>query len=150
MYIVVNDMVDEPLYMQIRSQIIAGIARGDLTAGDALPSVRRLASDLGINLHTVNKAYAVLRDEGYIVVRGRAGAFIAGHRARTRRMKLRIAKWTMRCAIWPQPGAPGVARSMNFSNVLRLKRNAHMGQKAPGQKTPGRRLILLVAIRGQQ
>lgn len=39
MYIVVNDMVDEPLYMQIRSQIIAGIARGDLTAGDALPSV---------------------------------------------------------------------------------------------------------------
>ena len=78
MYIVVNDMVDEPLYMQIRSQIIAGIARGDLTAGDALPSVRRLASDLGINLHTVNKAYAVLRDEGYIVVRGRAGAFIAG------------------------------------------------------------------------
>lgn len=56
MYIVVNDMVDEPLYMQIRSQIIAGIARGDLTAGDALPSVRRLASDLGINLHTVNKA----------------------------------------------------------------------------------------------
>ena len=62
MYIVVNDMVDEPLYMQIRSQIIAGIARGDLTAGDALPSVRRLASDLGINLHTVNKAYAVLRD----------------------------------------------------------------------------------------
>ena len=78
MYSVVNDMVDEPLYMQIRSQIIAGIARGDLTAGDALPSVRRLASDLGINLHTVNKAYAVLRDEGYIVVRGRAGAFIAG------------------------------------------------------------------------
>lgn len=78
MYIVVDDMVDEPLYMQIRSQIIAGIARGDLTAGDALPSVRRLASDLGINLHTVNKAYAVLRDEGYIVVRGRAGAFIAG------------------------------------------------------------------------
>lgn len=78
MYIVINDMVDEPLYMQIRSQIIAGIARGDLTAGDALPSVRRMASDLGINLHTVNKAYAVLRDEGYIVVKGRAGAFIAG------------------------------------------------------------------------
>ena len=43
-----------------------------------MPSVRRMASDLGINLHTVNKAYAVLRDEGYIVVKGRAGAFIAG------------------------------------------------------------------------
>ena len=37
---------------------------------------------------------------------------------------------------------------MDFSNVLRLKRNAHMGQKAPGQKTPGRRPILLMAIKG--
>ena len=42
-----------------------------------MPSVRRLASDLGINLHTVNKAYAVLRDEGYIVMKGRSGAFVA-------------------------------------------------------------------------
>ena len=77
MYIVVNDMVDEPLYMQIRSQIIAGIARGDLTAGDALPSVRRLASDLGINLHTVNKAYTVLKQEGFVKVDRRKGAVIS-------------------------------------------------------------------------
>ena len=45
--------------------------------GAALPSVRALASDLGINLHTVNKAYAVLRDEGYVLMRGRSGAYIA-------------------------------------------------------------------------
>ena len=77
MFITINHLLDEPLYMQIRSQVIAGIACGDLSAGEALPSVRRLASDLSINLHTVNKAYAVLRDEGYIVVRGRAGAFVA-------------------------------------------------------------------------
>ncbi|WP_165248680.1 GntR family transcriptional regulator [Adlercreutzia sp. ZJ141] len=67
----------EPLYMQIRNQIVAAIARGELLAGDGLPSVRRLASDLGINLHTVNKAYAVLRDEGYLVMRGRSGAYVA-------------------------------------------------------------------------
>ena len=67
----------DPIYLQIRNQIVEGIARGELVAGDGLPSVRSLASDLGINLHTVNKAYAVLRDEGYVTMRGRSGAFIA-------------------------------------------------------------------------
>ena len=67
----------QPLYQQIRDQIVAGIATGELEPGQGLPSVRTLASDLGINLHTVNKAYAVLRDEGYVRMRGRAGAVIA-------------------------------------------------------------------------
>ena len=67
----------EPLYLQIRTQIIAAIARDDLKPRMQLPSVRILARDLGINLHTVNKAYAVLRDEGYLVMRGRSGAMIA-------------------------------------------------------------------------
>ena len=72
------DQSDEaPIYLQIRDQIIEGIARGELSPGDSLPSVRQLAADLGINLHTVNKAYALLRDDGYLVVRGRAGAFVA-------------------------------------------------------------------------
>ena len=72
------DQSDEvPIYLQIRDQIIEGIARGELSSGDSLPSVRQLAADLGINLHTVNKAYAVLRDEGYVAMRGRKGAFIA-------------------------------------------------------------------------
>lgn len=47
MYIVVNDMVDEPLYMQICSQIIAGIARGDLTAGDAIAKRATLGKRFG-------------------------------------------------------------------------------------------------------
>jgi len=68
---------EEPLYMQIRSQVIASIACGDLKPLDGLPSVRALASDLGVNLHTVNKAYAVLRDEGYLLIRGRSGAYVA-------------------------------------------------------------------------
>ncbi|HIS39718.1 MAG TPA: GntR family transcriptional regulator [Candidatus Aphodovivens avistercoris] len=67
----------DPIYQQIRDQIVAAIARGELKAGDRLPGVRALASDLGVNLHTVNKAYAVLRDEGYLLMRGRAGACIA-------------------------------------------------------------------------
>ena len=79
MVITIDQMLDEPIYLQLRSQIISAIARGELQRGDALPSVRNLASDLGINLHTVNKAYAVLRDEGYVVMRGRSGAFIADY-----------------------------------------------------------------------
>jgi len=68
---------EEPLYLQIKVQVIEAIARESLAPGDPLPSVRSLAQDLGINLHTVNKAYAVLRDEGYLLLKGRKGAFIA-------------------------------------------------------------------------
>ena len=67
----------EPLYRQIRAQIVQGVAAGELAPGDPLPSVRSLAGDLGVNMHTVNKAYAVLRDEGYVTIRGRSGAYIA-------------------------------------------------------------------------
>ena len=68
---------DKPLYQQLRDQIVEGIAVGELEPGTKLPSVRALATDLGINLHTVNKAYALLRDEGYVTMRGRAGAVVA-------------------------------------------------------------------------
>lgn len=77
MIIRIDQKSEEPLYLQLRGQIIAAIATGELEPGAALPSVRALASDLGINLHTVNKAYAVLRDEGYVLMRGRSGAYIA-------------------------------------------------------------------------
>lgn len=60
---------------------------GSWSRGQSLPSVRSLASDLGINLHTVNKAYAVLRDEGYVRMRGRAGAVIADPAARRSRRR---------------------------------------------------------------
>lgn len=73
----VDDKLPVPLYQQIRDQVVSGIAQGQLEPGMSLPSVRALAADLGINLHTVNKAYAVLRDEGYIYMKGRAGAVVA-------------------------------------------------------------------------
>ncbi len=77
MVITVDKLSDTPLYLQLRDSVIAGIAAGELRAGDALPSVRSLAEDLGINLHTVNKAYATLRDEGYVIMLGRRGAYVA-------------------------------------------------------------------------
>ena len=77
MFIRIDQALPDPLYRQIRDEIVRGIAQGELAPGDALPSVRNLASDLGINLHTVNKAYALLRDEGFVLMRGRSGAFVA-------------------------------------------------------------------------
>ena len=77
MIVRIDQSLGVPIYQQVRDQVVASIAAGELVEGDALPSVRALAVDLGINLHTVNKAYALLRDDGYLVVRGRAGAFVA-------------------------------------------------------------------------
>jgi len=68
---------DEALYLQLRNQIILGIATSQFHEGDSLPSVRQLAESIGINMHTVNKAYTVLKQEGYVKVDRRKGAVIA-------------------------------------------------------------------------
>ena len=68
---------DEALYLQLRNQIIMGIATAQFREGDSLPSVRQLADTIGINMHTVNKAYTVLKQEGYVKVDRRKGAVIA-------------------------------------------------------------------------
>lgn len=66
-----------PIYLQIKNQVIEGIAKGQLEDGEELPSVRGLAEDIGVNMHTVNKAYSILKDEGYLKIDRRRGAFIA-------------------------------------------------------------------------
>ncbi len=68
---------DEALYMQLCNQVIFGIANEQMREGDSLPSVRQLAEIIGINMHTVNKAYTLLRQEGYIKLDRRHGAIIA-------------------------------------------------------------------------
>ena len=67
----------EALYIQLRNQIIVGIATNRLKEGESLPSVRQLAESIGINMHTVNKAYTVLKQEGFVKVDRRRGAVIA-------------------------------------------------------------------------
>ncbi|XEC95135.1 GntR family transcriptional regulator [Paenibacillus tarimensis] len=65
-----------PIYTQLVNQIIEGIAGRQLTPGEALPSVRGMAADLGINLHTVNKAYQLLKQEGYVQIHRQKGVII--------------------------------------------------------------------------
>lgn len=68
---------DEAIYVQLMNQIILGIATSRLQEGDPLPSVRQLADMIGINMHTVNKAYSLLRQEGFVTIDRRRGAIIA-------------------------------------------------------------------------
>ena len=68
---------EEALYIQLIIQIIIGIATDQIREGDTLPSVRQLADNIGINMHTVNKAYSVLKQEGFLRVDRRRGAVIA-------------------------------------------------------------------------
>ena len=66
----------QAIYIQLRNQIVMGIAQEELREGDSLPSVRSLASTLGVNMHTVNKAYSMLKSEGYLILDRRKGAVI--------------------------------------------------------------------------
>ena len=68
---------DEAIYVQLMNQIIFGIATSRLQEGDQLPSVRQMADTIGINMHTVNKAYSLLRQEGFVSIDRRRGAIIA-------------------------------------------------------------------------
>ncbi len=77
MYLEIDFNSDEAFYVQLCNQIIIGIATSRLQEGDALPSVRQLADEIGINMHTVNKAYSLLRQEGYIRLDRRSGAVIS-------------------------------------------------------------------------
>ena len=68
---------DEAIYVQLCNQIIMGMATDQLKIGETLPSVRQLADTVGINMHTVNKAYSVLRQEGFVTIDRRKGAVIS-------------------------------------------------------------------------
>ena len=68
---------DEAIYIQLRNQIVMGIAKEELQSGESLPSVRQMADYLGVNMHTVNKAYVMLRQEGYLTLDRRKGAVVS-------------------------------------------------------------------------
>ncbi|MCR4715951.1 MAG: GntR family transcriptional regulator [Lachnospiraceae bacterium] len=67
---------DEAIYVQLRNQIVLGIAKEEIKNGESLPSVRQLADELGVNMHTVNKAYTMLKTEGYLTMNRQRGAVI--------------------------------------------------------------------------
>jgi len=74
----IDNASDRPVYLQIIDQVKRDIALGRLTKDERLPTVRQLAQQLAINPNTIAKAYRQLEQEGIIVTRAGAGAFVAG------------------------------------------------------------------------
>lgn len=76
MWLTIDLNSELPIYAQIRNQVIEGILAENLKGGEPLPSVRQLAADLGVNLHTVNKAYNLLKQEGFIQIHRQKGTVV--------------------------------------------------------------------------
>src|SRR5215510_7833759 len=77
MWITVDANDRRPVYQQVADEIKALIARGELAEGAALPPVRQLAADLGVNLNTIAVAYRELQSEGLLAVKHGSGAVVA-------------------------------------------------------------------------
>ncbi|EGT4631296.1 GntR family transcriptional regulator [Clostridioides difficile] len=68
---------DKSIYVQIKEEITKSIASGELKINESLPSVRSMAENIGVNLHTVNKSYNELKEEGFLNIDRRKGAIVA-------------------------------------------------------------------------
>ncbi|MFX3619197.1 MAG: GntR family transcriptional regulator [Sporolactobacillus sp.] len=91
---------DKPIYLQIRDGIVIGIASEQLKDGESLPSVRSLGMELGVNLHTVNKAYRLLQSEGFIEIQRSRGTLVkAGNAAKDAAEFLQTTGRAMRALI---------------------------------------------------
>jgi DNA-binding transcriptional regulator YhcF (GntR family) len=84
--IVIDSASPVPPFEQLRAQLAGQIQGGALAVGARLPTVRRLAADLGLAVNTVGRAYRELEEAGLIETRGRGGSFVsaAGQRGRER------------------------------------------------------------------
>ena len=80
MYITIDETDHRPIYRQVADEIKGLIARGSLSEGMALPPVRQVADDLGVNLNTIAAAYRELQKEGLLKVRHGAGAVVSSRR----------------------------------------------------------------------
>ena len=97
-----------PIYLQICARFKSAIAEGRLAPGDRMPSVRALASELGLSRGTINLAYQILAEEGYVEFRGAAGTFVE--------TRLQTADATQ-----PSPSAPRHIRAEQSPNARPLQ-----------------------------
>lgn len=78
MNIIISNSSDEPIYEQIINQIKNSIMKGELSEGEALPSIRSLAKELQISVITTKRAYEELEREGFIETVPGKGSYVSG------------------------------------------------------------------------
>lgn len=115
MFLVLEFDSEVPIYLQIRNKIIEGIAKNEIKEWDKLPSVRELASGVEVNLHTVNKAYNLLKEEGFVTVDRRKGVIVNIKRAKDdiefkEKYKIKLN----------EIAAEGTAKGMNREEIISL------------------------------
>ena len=118
-----------PIYQQLRDQIVEAIAEGVLIEGSALPATRTLAADFGINFHTVNKAYDLLRQEGLIRLNRKTGAVVT----RTVAAPPFPSEWTAKARTLL---AEAIARGLPADEVLTTCRSLLDSFVTPREDTP--------------
>jgi len=104
---------EEAIYVQLRNQIIVAIATSQLKDGESLPSVRNMADDIGVNMHTVNKAYSSLRQDGFLKVDRRRGAVVSVDIDKINSLN------KMRCLLKPLI-ASGIVKGVSRDEVKKL------------------------------
>ena len=114
-----NMSSETPIYVQLRNQIVLGIGNGELLPGEPLPTVRQMAEDIGVNNMTVNKAYQILKTEGYIVIDRRHGAKVAENQKSDKEFKTAL-KDKMELA-----AAEAKAHGMNFQEYMKFCEEAY-------------------------
>jgi DNA-binding transcriptional regulator YhcF (GntR family) len=120
-----------PIYQQIRDRVVEAIAHGDQPAGSPLPSTRQLAIDLGINFHTVNKAYDNLRREGLVRLGRKSGAVIARDATGGAAATAFIIEWRSRLRTLL---AEAAAQGMTAEQIIEAGREV-LGQFPPHQQS---------------
>lgn len=99
LFLSVDPDLEAAPFQQIIDQLRGFIERGELRAGDALPTVRQLAGDLGVAPNTVARAYAELQGDGWLTSDGRRGTHVASHspssdkRSRTRLLREAVTRF---------------------------------------------------------
>lgn len=116
MILTVDVTSEVPIYQQLRDRIVEAIAAGEAPEGSSLPATRTLASDFGINFHTVNKAYGLLREQGLIRLNRKTGAVVI---ASTAPAAFRT-QWTAKARTLL---AEAVARGLSTDEVLTICRS---------------------------
>lgn len=127
---------DIPIYLQLKDRIIEGIASGRLPPGHPMPSIRQLAADLGVNLHTVNKAYNLLRQDGFIIIHRQRGVVVNPDASRISGSDLK----RMRAQIEPI-AAEAICRGMSKDDFIKLCEEIYSDFLEKRQKENGKEEI---------
>lgn len=127
MQIVISNANDQPLYQQIGDQIRRAIFRGELKPGDPLPSIRGMASDLGVSVLTVRRVYDDLENQGFLQSRAGRGTFVAAGNLELLREGKRREVEEKLAAVVDQARACGITR-LELAEMLDI----FYGEEDPG------------------